>query len=497
MNKSIVIIGAGMGGLSAGCYGQMNGYDTQIFEMHTLPGGQCASWKRQGYTFDACIHHQFGCSASSKIYQLWNELGAMPRDLVHPSECTSVLSTDGRLFRDYYDLDRLEGHLNQLSPGDFKNTKEYIDAIRAFAKSDILGDMILGSRWDLTKKLPFMIASLKWFRLTMQRFGERFSDPFLKRAFPLLIYSLPSTSVAIHFMRHAYGINNGLQWPVGGAFDFARSIEKRYKGLGGNLHYGQRVDKILVENGKAVGVRLADGSEHRADFIISNADGRRTIMKMLDGKYVNEKISGYCADPPDETNWAVHVFLGVNRDLSREPSALVMLLDKPVTIAGHKNDSLEMQLYGFDKTMAPEGKGVIKVELVSSYSYWKQLHADERRYEEEKQKVSSQVLEILESHFHGIRNQVEVIDVPTLMTWERFMGGTHGFNNMPNKKFGFITGMRGAAEYRLSLAFSISALSGYGRAWRHPFLGMPSLEERPFKRYAKRMGGTSWWIENK
>ena len=58
--------------------------------------------------------------------------------------------------------------------------------------------------------------------------------------------------------------------------------------------------------------------------------------------------------------------------------------------------------------------------------------------------MSSQVLEILESHFHGIRNQVEVIDVPTLMTWERFMGGTHGFNNMPNKKFGFITGMRGS-----------------------------------------------------
>ena len=74
MNKSIIIIGAGMGGLSAGCHGQMNGYNTQIFEMHTLPGGQCASWKRKGYTFDACIHYLFGCSPSSKIYQLWHEL---------------------------------------------------------------------------------------------------------------------------------------------------------------------------------------------------------------------------------------------------------------------------------------------------------------------------------------------------------------------------------------------------------------------------------------
>lgn len=444
MNKSIIIIGAGMGGLSAGCYGQMNGYDTQIFEMHTLPGGQCASWKRKGYTFDACIHHLFGCSPRSKIYQLWNELGAMPRDLVQPSECTSVLSADGKLFRDYYDLDRLEDHLDQLSPGDSQNTKEYVGAIRTFSKSDALGDMMLGSGWDLTKMLPSMLASMKWFRLTMQRFGERFSDPFLKEAFPLLVYSLPSTPVAVHLMRHAYGINGGLQWPVGGALEFARSIEKRYKGVSGTIHYGHKVEKILVENDKAVGVRLADGSEHRADFIISNADGRKTIMEMLDGKYVNEDMRRYCADPPDETNWAVHVFLGVNRDLSQEPSALVMLLDKPVSIAGHKNDSLEMQLYGFDKTMAPEGKGVIKVELVSTYSYWKQLLADKQRYEEEKQKVAGQVIDVLENYFRGIRSQVEIIDVPTLMTWERFMGGTRGFNNMPNRKFGFITGLRGS-----------------------------------------------------
>ena len=138
MSKSIIIIGAGMGGLSAGCYGQMNGYNTQIFEMHTLPGGQCASWKRKGYTFDACIHHLFGCSPGSKIYQLWHELGAMPREMVRPAECTSVLSPDGKLFMDYYDLDRLEDHLHRLSPVDSKPIKEYIDAIKSFAKSDLM-----------------------------------------------------------------------------------------------------------------------------------------------------------------------------------------------------------------------------------------------------------------------------------------------------------------------------------------------------------------------
>lgn len=68
--RSIVIIGAGMGGLAAGIYGRMNGYETRIFEMHTGPGGQCASWKRKGYTFDACIHHFFGCKPGSAVYRL-------------------------------------------------------------------------------------------------------------------------------------------------------------------------------------------------------------------------------------------------------------------------------------------------------------------------------------------------------------------------------------------------------------------------------------------
>ncbi|MCU0643912.1 MAG: NAD(P)/FAD-dependent oxidoreductase, partial [bacterium] len=140
----------------------------------------------------------------------------------------------------------------------------------------------------------------------------------------------------------------------------------------------------------------------------------------------------------DETPFAVDVFLGINRDLSGEPSSLVLLLDKPVTIANHTYESIEAQLYGFDKSMAPAGKGTIKIELPASYAYWKQLYNDDReKYKQEKQQVAEQVIEILEGHFHGIKNQIEVIDVCTLMTWERFMGGTQGWFNLPNRKLDF------------------------------------------------------------
>ncbi len=432
MKKSIIIIGAGMGGLSAGIYARRNGYETTIFEQHYLPGGQCASYKRKGYTFDVCIHHLFGTEPGSRLYGLWEELGAMPRTLAATNEAVAACSPEGRMYFDYWDSKRLEEHIKELSPADSELAVEYARAIRDFSSADFMGALLMGDYLDVPKMIPRILRHRGLLKLTMQDFGLRFKDEFLKKAFPLLEYSLPEVQLIIHLAKHGYGLTGNIAWPVGASIEFARSIEKTYLDLGGEVHYRQKVSEILTEGGRAVGVRLEDGSEHRADVVISDADGRKTIMDMLGGRFTNEKVRRMCGPPDDEMNWAVHVFLGVDRDLSGEPSALVQLLEEPVDIAAHEAASIEMQMYPFDPTMAPEGKGVIKVELWSRYSYWKELYADRNRYDEEKQKVADTVIDLLENtHFPGIRSQVEVIDVPTLLTWERYTGITWGLGMMP------------------------------------------------------------------
>jgi phytoene dehydrogenase-like protein len=439
--KSMIIIGAGMGGMAAGIYGQLNGFSTTIFEMHSLPGGQCASWQRNGYIFDACIHHLMGCSPETRINALWRELGAMPRELAYTKECTAVFSMDGKKFIDYYDLTKLREHLSELSPADSKVIKDYIDAIKPFIVRDVWGELMLGGPADLVRAMPNMLKPFKWFKPTMADYGERFSEPFLRRAFPLLVYSMPEVPFVVHLARHGYGMMRDIAWPIGASAAFSRSIADHYESLGGKVYYRSKVEKILTRGGKAVGVKLADGSEEFADYVLSNADGRKTLLELLEGRFLTGQLRDYCQPPQDETNWAVHVFLGVNRDLSAEPSSLILLLPEPVTIAGHKLDSLEMQFYSFDPTMAPAGKGVIKVELVSKHSYWKDLAKNRSLYEEEKTLVASQVIAILENYLPGLGSQVETVDVPTLLTWERFMGGTHGFNNMPSKKIDIIGSM--------------------------------------------------------
>jgi phytoene dehydrogenase-like protein len=75
--KSITIIGAGIAGLSTGCYAQMNDYRTQIFEMHHRPGGCCTTWERDGYKIDGAIHWLTGSKPGNPFYSLWEELGAL------------------------------------------------------------------------------------------------------------------------------------------------------------------------------------------------------------------------------------------------------------------------------------------------------------------------------------------------------------------------------------------------------------------------------------
>ena len=73
--ESLIIIGAGLAGLSAGCYARMNGYRSHIFEHHSKPGGVAAAWKRKGFLIDGGIHFLMGHRPGQPTYELYRELG--------------------------------------------------------------------------------------------------------------------------------------------------------------------------------------------------------------------------------------------------------------------------------------------------------------------------------------------------------------------------------------------------------------------------------------
>ena len=119
MAKKVVIIGAGMAGLSAGCYACMNGYDVEIHEAHNLRGGLCTSWKRGDYVIDGCIYWLTDSRPGTRFYRFWEELGAVQgRPMFYHDVFSNFVGMDGRTVHFYTNIDRLEEHLKELSPRD-------------------------------------------------------------------------------------------------------------------------------------------------------------------------------------------------------------------------------------------------------------------------------------------------------------------------------------------------------------------------------------------
>lgn len=429
--KSVLIIGAGVAGLAAGCYAQMNGYRSKILEMHFLPGGLCTAWERKGYTFDGCIHYLFGSGEGQPFYQMWQELGAVQgRPMINHSEYQRI--TDGhKTLIVYTDPDKLEQHMLELSPDDARLIKAFCRGVRQFTRFDMSAmyqkpKPLMGAldwREFGMKMMPFVMPMLRWASMSSKAFAEKFKDPFLRRAVPIM-FSWEEAPVMMGMSLLAYMHTGNAGFPTGGSLAFARALEQRYLDLGGEIVYESQVEQILTQDGRAVGVRLYNDAEYFADTVISAADGRNTIFHMLDGQYANRKIKRMY-DGHLKTLSQVQISLGVNRDLSHEPHWVVHLLDEPIVIMGEKIYEVGVQHYCFDPTLAPQGKSSLIVFLRSSYDYWQRIYG-RKLYDTEQRQVSDILIDLLERWYPNIRADIEFIDEATPLSYERYTGNWNG-----------------------------------------------------------------------
>ena len=186
--KSVIIIGAGIAGLSAGCYASMNGYHPTVFEAHSLPGGLCTAWKKGGYTIDGCIHRLVGSKPGSPMYGVWEELGAVQgRRFVYAHEYLRYEGCNGKVFVFYTNLDRLERHMLETAPEDAKAARRFCNAARQFSKvgMPVLKPMELMSPWEKLKMVPQMrklSPFLIWNRRPMTDILGEFKSPLIRKA---------------------------------------------------------------------------------------------------------------------------------------------------------------------------------------------------------------------------------------------------------------------------------------------------------------------------
>lgn len=475
---SVIVIGGGVAGLSAGIYAAANGYETTVFEMHTLPGGLCTSWDRRGYTFDGCIHWFVGGKPGSGFRPLWDEVGAMDGIRLIPHDRLSTIrDAAGNELTLWADLDRLRREGLTKWPSEARGFTEIVNGSRVMAKAgsnvpttppDMMG------AFDGLKMIVKSGSSLRkmgrYSSLSMADLGAQFTDPFLRRAVTNAITE-PRMSAMAFLGTLGWFETGDANWVEGGSLGLARKLERRLLALGGEISYGSKVERILVESDRAVGVRLTDGSEHRASHVVGAADGHAEIFEMLDGAYAGTRTRDLY-DKLEPFSPIIQVSLGVDKDLSNAPWSTVLLLEEGERVGDKEIDAIWTHHYSYDPSMAPVGKSAITTIFAADLEPWQRLRdTDRAAYNAKKGAVADEVIEIVERAYPGIREHVEVVDVATPPTYVRYTGNWQasfeGWLLSPNNSR--VAGMGG-------LPRKLPGLSNFVMAgqWVWPGGGLPS-----------------------
>lgn len=425
--KKIIIIGGGVAGLSTGIYGQMNGFDTQIIEMHNIPGGQCTAWDRSGYRFDYCLHWLVG-SRRNVYHDIWKETHAITDKVeVVDAEVYSLTEDEkyGKFFI-YADIDRWQEYLLQLAPEDEKGIKKMCRQMKKGVHLEPYENSPSCRSWqDYWRMLP-QVGDLLFLLLF---YGNMSASQYIRSLhlknekltfFLMKMFGDQGFSALVMIIMLGWFHDKNAGYLIGGSLPLAQRMAKRYKDLGGVLTLNAKVDKIIVENNRAAGVRLADGRELRADIVIGAADGHATLYDMLDGKYLTPALENAYK------NWKlftpfVQISFGVQEEVKSE-SVMTSYWQKPFKIGNieAREGYSIMNQSMHDPTLAPKGKSSLILRIPSTWEDWEKIAADD--YQKGKDLIRKDAVALLEKHYPGISSKIEVTDVSTPRTGNRITG---------------------------------------------------------------------------
>lgn len=440
MSQHVVIIGGGLAGLSAGCYARASGFQTTIIEHNLALGGVCQAWTRGPYTVDGCIHWLSG----GPFDRLYEELGIFPKVKRHTLDELATYRDvrDGLEITVTRDLDALARTLERIAPEDTAEIQRLVDAARAVGHldphverppelatfRDAVGEL-WGMRQDLRTFAHFRTSVGDWSR-------DHLKSVRLRRFVTRL---LPEEAPALFLLFMLGYLSRGhLSRPDGGTARFRDALIESYRGLGGAERLHTTVDEILVTNGRATGVRLADGTIVDADLIISTASGPETVLRLLGGRFDADEMrsrleSWKLFDP------IILASYGVSNALEGVPSTLLLEGIEPIAIGPRNTTHLYLRIYNDDPSFAPPGHTVVQAMVATDYDWWAKRGSG---YSAAKDAISELVLERIIDHIPQMKRAVQMTDIATPLTYwnmaRSWRGAYEGWLPSPDSFFGHV-----------------------------------------------------------
>lgn len=427
----VIIVGGGIGGLSAGIYALKAGFEAEIYEKNAVPGGECMGWNRKGYHIDNCIHWLTGTNPKTKLWNVWKTVGAIDENTEYADLkrfYTSIL--EGKSVTLWNDLERTQKELIEAAPEDEEAIKRFIQNVK-YAQSCVIPsdkpmDMMgIKDYIELGKEMGDMMKVMKEYgKVNCAQLAEEFKTPVMKK---LMTDYLPADYTAYSlFVSYATMASGNGKVPLKGSLAMSLRIAEKFKEMGGILHTGTAVKRIIIERKIAAGIELEDGTIVKADYVIPAVDTSFLFGNLIDKKYMPKALAkAYENRKGYPVTSGFQVAYAAPASFSGEDTILFDC--EPLNIGRNHFDRMSIKSYAYDKSFAPEGRTVIQANVVQSdsdYEYWSSLSRED--YKQKKAELAAELTKRIEKQFPELTGQLELLDCWTPLTYNRYCNAFHG-----------------------------------------------------------------------
>ena len=448
-----IVIGSGVGGLVTATQLAAKGAKVLVLERYLIPGGSGGFFEREGYRFDVGASMIFGFGEKGTTNLLTRALDAVDMKLETFADPVQIHYhlPDGLDLKVHRDYEEFLQELIAIFPHEEKGIRAFYG--KCWEVFNYLNSMELLSLEEprylmrVFFQKPFSCLGLaKYLPLNVGDIARKhIKDPKLLQFIDMECYlwsvvpadKTPMINAGMVFSDRHYG---GINYPKGGVGQIAQKLADGLVQAGGEIKYKARVTEIILERGKAVGVKLADNTEYRAKRIVSNATRWDTFGKLLPKEQM----------PTKEKKW--------QQRYQKSPSFLSLHLGVKAEVLPVGTDCHHILLESWDKmensegtifvsiptlldpSLAPPEHHIIHTFTPSWISEWQGLSSQD--YEAKKEAAAANLIDRLEAIFPGLSAGLDYQEIGTPRTHRRFLGRQDGtYGPVPSRKLPGLLGM--------------------------------------------------------
>ncbi|MCH9697705.1 MAG: NAD(P)/FAD-dependent oxidoreductase [Gammaproteobacteria bacterium] len=438
----VIVIGSGIGGLTAAALLAKAGKSVLVVERHDRPGGYAHSFSRRQFTFDSAVHAISGCEDKGyanghMVYRLFNNLDLLDQIEFIPIKHYARVYFPGMEVElpcgEQQFIDAITSHF----PDQRDNLKRFLELTRLVAEQATIADELLST--DQHRAMKQLRELFQYRRSTLKSVMNEFlTNTRLKSVFSALwpYIGLPPGELSFlywaimfsgYILEGAYYCRGSFQ-RMGDVL--ARYIQDRH----GEMLYKMSVKRILIEDGVACGITTENGQEIRSDIVISNADALQTFEHLVASgqtpiDYLS-KLKSY-----DISLSIFVVYIATNLQLDVDQNSHEMFIFEQEDHQASYQDSLQNNITWFsatiltnsDQSLAPDGTHLIMLSTLLPYSA--------ANWREKKLLIQQELLGKAEHYFPGLAEHLLYVESGSPRTMQRYtlnhQGAAYGWNPTP------------------------------------------------------------------